>query len=107
MSLEDIGSIEASLASKPRTWTEATNNSTSVMRHSMTIPVMYTRKPLAMVFACDNRAFLGPSNLMRQHVGFQFFEQSTTVRVWTSALLPAVSFSMIVHVGISLHPKAP
>ena len=60
------------------------------MRQGMAIFIIFASESLNMVRTGSDRTFLWSFRLMSEHVGFQIFKRSTTVRMWAAALFPSI-----------------
>lgn len=55
------------------------------MGKGMSILIVLAGKAFLMIFTSDNGALFRPFRLVRQHVGLEILEYSSTVGVWAAA----------------------
>ena len=70
MAFENVGSIEAFLGSRARSWTEPAHHIALVVSQRVAVLVVLSSEALVVVGAVDNRALLGSLGLMGEHVSF-------------------------------------
>ena len=92
MSLENISTIEALLGGGPGAWAEVADHGAFVVCQSVTVLVVLAREAFLMVLASHNRALFRSFGLMRQHMGFEIFEEATAVGIRASAPFSTVIF---------------
>lgn len=85
MTLEDIGAIEALFRGGAGARAETAYHGPFVVGEGVAVLVVLAGEALDVVFAVQDWALLGSLRLVSQHVGFQVFEDSATVRVWAAA----------------------
>lgn len=94
VAFENVGSVEALLGGRPRTWAEATHHGPLVVSQGVSVLVVFAGEALDVVFARHNGALLRSLGLVREHVGLEVLEDSATVWMGAAALLLALLISL-------------
>lgn len=87
MTLEDIGAVKALLRCTAASWTESTDHRTLVVCEGVSVLVVLSGKPLGVVFAGGDWAFLGTFVLVCEQVCLEIFNVSTAGGDWTDTLV--------------------
>ena len=87
VALEHVCTVEALLGGGSGVRTEATDHGALVVGKGVPVLVVLAGKPLSVVLAAGDGAFLRSLILVRQHVRFQVLVDLAAVREGASALL--------------------
>lgn len=90
MSLEHVRAIEALFGGGTGSRAESADHVAFIMGESVTILVIFSSESFLMVDARGDRTLFWSLGLVGEHVRFEIFERSATVRMWASCSLPAI-----------------